>query len=135
MQLDSINFEFMPIIRKTKSVQILINTIKESSSAISVTDLINRYNEIMNKSTIYRILEKLEHEGIVHSFIGLDGLKWYAKCNNCSSKIHFDTHPHFQCQQCGKLDCLSTNISIPSIPNRKIDFAQVLIVGKCEKCL
>ncbi|MDG1476498.1 MAG: transcriptional repressor [Vicingaceae bacterium] len=125
----------MKIVRKTKSVEILNDVFKSSSNAFSVVDLIDRFKEDMNKTTIYRILDKLEQDGVVHSFLGIDGLKWYAKCHDCSSHSHFDTHPHFQCQKCGKLDCLSTNITIPSIPNREIDFAQVLLVGKCDKCI
>lgn len=124
----------MKVVRKTKSVKLLIDIFENSSSAISVVSLIEQFKKEMNKTTIYRILDRLEEDGIVHSFIGLDGLKWYAKCNNCSSHHHIDTHPHFQCQDCGQLDCLDTDITIPKIPNRKIEFAQVLLVGKCEQC-
>lgn len=135
MQLYCIKFVIMKIVRKTKSVEILLDVFKNTRNAVSVVDLINRYKTQMNKTTIYRILDKLEHDGVVHSFLGVDGLKWYAKCQSCSSHHHFDTHPHFQCQDCGNLDCLNVNITIPSIPNRKIDFAQVLLVGRCDKCL
>ena len=125
----------MKIVRKTKSVEILLDVFKNTSNALSVVDLIDQYKKEMNKTTIYRILDKLEQDGIVHSFLGINGLKWYAKCQSCSSHHHFDTHPHFQCQTCGKLDCLTINVTIPSVPNRRIDFTQVLLVGKCEKCL
>ena len=125
----------MKIVRKTKSLETLLSTFNNSSSAFSVVDLVDRYKEQMNKTTIYRILEKLEQDGVVHSFLGIDGLKWYAKCNACSHDHHVDTHPHFQCQLCGKLDCLETEISIPSVPNRRVNFAQILLVGRCEDCL
>jgi len=124
----------MKIVRKTKSVEILIDVFTNNSNAFSVVDLINRFQKEMNKTTIYRILDKLEQDGMVHSFLGVDGLKWYAKCQDCSSHHHIDAHPHFQCQSCGQLECLSTDITIPSIPNRQIDFAQILLVGQCEKC-
>lgn len=135
LQLYCIKFVPMKIVRKTKSVELLMDVFKNTPNAISVVDLIDRYKKQMNKTTVYRILDKLEHDGIVHSFLGIDGLKWYAKCQSCSSHHHFDTHPHFQCQDCGKLDCLSTDITIPLIPGREIEFAQVLLVGKCEQCL
>lgn len=125
----------MKIVRKTKSVEILIDVFKNSHSAFSVVNLIDRFKNEMNKTTIYRILEKLEQDGVIHSFLGIDGLKWYAKCHNCSSHHHIDTHPHFQCQSCGILECLSTDVKIPPIQNRQIDFAQILLVGKCEKCI
>ena len=61
----------------------------------------------MNKSTIYRILIKLEDDKIIHSFVGLNGLKWYAKCSHCSIKNFNDNHPHFQCEECNEVRCIS----------------------------
>ena len=66
--------------------------------------------------------------------MGIKGIKWYAKCNGCSSQSHFDSHPHFQCKLCGNLDCLSLDVQIPNINNRTIESAQILVIGKCEKC-
>lgn len=124
----------MGIIRKTKSVQTLLTIFENNSQAISVVNLISQLSEKMNKTTIYRILDRLENDGIVHSFLGKEGLKWYAKCHGCSSANHIDLHPHFQCQECGKVECVSMNISIPSIPNKKINSSQLLLVGQCENC-
>ena len=43
-------------------------------------------------------------------------------------------HPHFQCLDCGKVDCLTANVTLPKIPDRKIEISQLLILGKCEEC-
>lgn len=125
----------MKIIRKTKSLETIVNIFNNSNKAISVVDLVQLLKNEMNKTTVYRILDKLEEEGFVHSFLALDGLKRYAKCQGCSSELHIDTHPHFQCQKCGKLDCLSEEISIPPISSRQVDFAQILLVGLCDTCI
>ncbi|MFD0963273.1 Fur family transcriptional regulator [Pseudofulvibacter geojedonensis] len=124
----------MGVIRKTKSVQTLLTIFENNSQAISVVNLINQLSEEMNKTTIYRILDRLENDGVVHSFLGKEGLKWYAKCHGCSSANHIDLHPHFQCQECGKVECVSMNVSIPTIPNKKINSSQLLLVGMCENC-
>ena len=42
----------MGIIRKTKSVENLLNEFNKNSSAISVTELITRLNSKFNKTTI-----------------------------------------------------------------------------------
>ena len=125
----------MGIIRKTKSVEVLLNEFNNNSSAISVTKLVTKLNSRFNKTTIYRVLDKLEDDGVLHSFLGKNGLKWYAKCNGCSADKHKDLHPHFQCLDCGKVDCLSFNIETPVIPNRKVNLAQFLIQGQCNECL
>jgi Fur family ferric uptake transcriptional regulator len=125
----------MGIVRKTQSVEMLLNEFKKDSQAISAIELIKRLSKKVNKTTVYRILDKLEDDGILHSFLGKNGIKWYAKCNGCSKSEHVDIHPHFQCVSCGKVDCLSVEVNIPQIPNRVVETSQVLIQGKCDMCL
>ena len=74
----------MGIVRKTKSLELVLNEFQILTTAISVIELIKKLNSKLNKTTIYRILEKLEDDGILHSFLGNNGTKWYAKCRNCS---------------------------------------------------
>lgn len=125
----------MAIIRKTKSVKTLLEVFEHSKEAFSVVDMVERFQGEMNKTTVYRIMERLEDEGVLHSFKDKDGLKLYAKCKGCSATQHTDLHPHFQCRKCGKTECLSLDIAIPLVPNRKIDSAEFLLMGVCNNCL
>ncbi|WP_339704730.1 transcriptional repressor [uncultured Kriegella sp.] len=125
----------MGVIRKTKAVEVLLNEFNNSPVAISAKKLIDRLGTTFNKTTIYRVLDKLEDDGVLHSFLGKEGHKWYAKCNGCTAAEHEDLHPHFQCLSCGKVDCLTVRVSLPEIPNRKIEVSQLLIQGKCEECV
>lgn len=124
----------MGIKRKTKSVQALLDIFNQSDNAWSVVDLVEKLASEMNKTTVYRILDRLEDEGILHSFTDANGLKWYAQCQDCSQHQHEDIHPHFQCKTCGKVECLSVDYKIPSLPNYTIDHAEVLITGQCSEC-
>ena len=125
----------MGIVRKTKSVQILLNEFKKNPKAICAVDLIDRFHSKLNKTTIYRVLDKLEEDGALHSFLDKNGIKWYAKCDGCSVSKHIDAHPHFQCLICGKVDCVKIDLGIPEIPNREVIVFQTLIQGKCENCI
>lgn len=125
----------MGIIRKTASVEKLLAEFEDGSSAISAIELIKRLRDKMNKTTVYRVLDKLEDDAVLHSFLDKDGITWYAKCTACQHDNHRDAHPHFQCLQCGQVDCVSVDVRIPSIPKRKVVAAQVLLQGTCEKCL
>jgi Fur family ferric uptake transcriptional regulator len=125
----------MGIVRKTKSVELLLAIFNETSTAISVVELVKETTEFMNKSTVYRILERLEGEGVLHSFISRNGIKWYAKCSGCSFGVHSDSHPHFQCKECGGIECLSIDLAIPSIPNVQIDSAEIMLIGICKNCI
>jgi len=112
----------------------MLNAFEQSKSAMSAQELVERFNHQMNKSTVYRILERLENEGMLHSFAGKGGLRWYAVSDNSSRSTHLDTHPHFQCTDCGKTECLNINISIPEISNYNVESASLLLTGKCRDC-
>jgi len=124
----------MGVVRKTKSVDLLLDQFKSGSKAISVIELVDRLSSKLNKTTIYRVLNNLEDDGVLHSFLGVNSLKWYAKCSGCSKTKHSDIHPHFQCTVCGKVDCLPVKMTIPEIPTHDVKSIQVLINGACTNC-
>ncbi|MCI4667318.1 MAG: transcriptional repressor [Bacteroidia bacterium] len=125
----------MRIVRKTKSVRIILEQFEHTNEAISVVDLVESLREEMNKTTVYRILDRLDGNGTLHSFMGMDGKKWYAKCKDCFSSTPSTSHPHFQCKVCGKVECLDFDIEIPILPDRRIESAELLLVGMCEQCI
>ncbi|PQJ77971.1 Fur family transcriptional regulator [Polaribacter porphyrae] len=124
----------MGIVRKTKSVKEILAFFSTKNEAKSAVQLIEFFKDKMNRTTVYRILDRLVEEGILHSFNGKEGLKWYAKCQGCSSEHHSDVHPHFQCTDCDKVECLPTNIALPNLNNRSIDSVDFFLTGKCATC-
>jgi Fur family ferric uptake transcriptional regulator len=125
----------MTVLRKTKSVKALLQLFEDKDSAITAVDLVDMLSVQMNKTTVYRILDRLENDGFIHSFIGPDGLKWYAKCEGCSAEHHIDAHPHFQCKICGKMDCLDLKIFVPEVKNYAVDSVEIFLTGKCSDCM
>lgn len=111
----------------------MLEAFRDPNYALSVVDLVQRFQDDMNKTTVYRILERLEEEQILHSFTGKDGLKWVAKRENADAAEH--NHAHFQCEDCGKSECLKVEIPIPPVPNHKVRAASLIIVGQCKDCL
>ena len=124
----------MSIKRKTKSVNLILSIFEHGYEALSVVELVQQLKDEMNKTTVYRILERLEKEGTIHSFSGTNGLKWYARCENCTTHQHNDLHPHFECNNCGKVECLDVNITIPKMNNRDIESANIMLKGQCTDC-
>jgi len=124
----------MRVARRTKSVNALLNEFSGSNAAISITNLVARLSDQMNRTTVYRILDRLESDCTLHSFIGKDGLKWYSESKVYSSSQSLNSHPHFQCSVCGKTECLAIDVSVPTVPNRKVDSAELLLIGQCEEC-
>ena len=124
----------MGIIKQTQYLKRILNEFEKEPKALSTVDLIERLRKDHNKTTIYRVLDRLEDDGVLHSFQGTDGVKFYAKCHGCSKSRHSDIHPHFQCVSCGKMDCLDVRVSIPKVPNRKVLSSQLILQGHCENC-
>ena len=125
----------MAISRKTKSVKMILDLFGETNNAISVVDLVSTFRNKMNKTTVYRILNRLEESGILHSFSDKDGLKRYAKSNQkIDPDNKNDLHSHFLCDDCGVSTCLPLEIPIPTIPDHKINTSQHLLIGQCDNC-
>lgn len=122
-------------IRKTKSLQTIIDAFSYSKTALSGVELIKRFQADMNKTTVYRILDRLEKQDVLHSFTDTNGLRWYAKSKVANALVEIDHHSHFQCQDCGMSKCLPIEINIPSVPNHRVDAASLILVGQCEDCL
>ena len=122
----------MGVIRNTKAIEELTSLFLEDEKALSVIEIVSKFSSKMNKSTVYRALKRLEDDEIIHAFIDGDGLKCYAKNRSSNKK---EVHPHFHCKTCGTSICVPYEYEIPSYQNHKIDSAQILLFGECNKCL
>ena len=125
----------MIISRKTKTVKLVLELFREKKYAIPVVDIVSIFANKMNKTTVYRILQRLEDSGILHSFVDKQGLKRYAKGDQRkSNSTNQIIHPHFLCDDCGISICLPLEISTPSIPNYTINSSDHLYSGQCQDC-
>ena len=125
----------MSVSRNTKTVKLLLKMFDKKNQAIPVVDLVSIFKKKMNKTTVYRILHRLEDSGVLHSFVDKDGLKRYAKGDQRTSSSNNQlTHPHFLCEDCGISTCLPLKISTPSIPNYIIKSSEQLYLGQCKDC-
>ena len=125
----------MGVLRKTKYLEQVLQAFRQSSDALSAGMLLDALANEINKSTVYRMLQKLEDDGVIHSFQTMDQIRFYALCKGCSSGRHVDTHAHFQCTSCKRVSCVSEEIVLPTPGRARITSAQVLLTGQCESCL
>ena len=125
----------MGVLRKTKHLEHVLQAFRQSSDALSAGMLVDALANEINKSTVYRMLQKLEDDGVIHSFLTMDQIRFYALCKGCSSGRHVDTHAHFQCTSCKRVSCVSEEIVLPTPGRARITSAQVLLTGQCESCL
>ena len=124
----------MNIERKTKSVKLIVSIFKNKNSLTAI-ELIDKFKTKMNKTTVYRILERLEESKILHSFLDQNGLRRYAKNNkNISSSNTTSKHSHFLCEDCGVSVCMPLKIKIPKTPNYIVNNSEHLLIGHCNSC-
>ena len=69
LELGINKFDLMGVIRKTQSVSLLLNEFEKNSKAISAIELVKRLADKINKTTVYRLLDKLEDDGLLHYFL------------------------------------------------------------------
>ena len=90
-----------------------------------------------NKSTVYRILEKLLSDNVIEAITLRHGSRYFE----LTSKRH---HHHFFCNSCETLYCLSSchveklNINLNSLlprPDFKINTHDFNLYGQCNRCL
>lgn len=69
----------MGVVRKAKSVKSLLELFEQTNTALSALGLVERFQLKIDKTTLYRILDRQEDEGVVHS---IKGEGWFAMvCN------------------------------------------------------
>ena len=125
----------MGVVRKTKYLEQVLQVFRQSNEALSAGMLLDILDNATNKSTVYRMLDKLEDDGVIHSFLTMDQIRFYALCKGCSSGRHVDSHAHFHCTSCKRVSCVSEEIVLPTPGRARITSAQVLLTGQCESCL
>ena len=125
----------MGILRKTKNLETILDIFRQSNEALSANLLFERLHERMNRSTVYRLLERLEDDGILHSFASMDNVKFYALRQDCISSGDVHSHPHFQCTTCNQVVCLEQEVVFPTLNRMRIEEAQIFLKGQCHSCL
>lgn len=124
----------MGVQRRTKTVERILAAFRDPKEALSAKMLLCRMDEGVNKTTVYRLLDRLEDDGVVHSFSGDDSIKYYARCHSCSDALHLHSHPHFQCVSCDKVRCLDFEVTLDAPENLQVMESQILLKGHCELC-
>lgn len=122
-------------IRNTRHKQSVIELLSVTGPALSADDVYERLGDGPNRVTVYRILDRLEKEGIAHRVVGLNGKTYYSLCeHSCGDDGHVHNHAHFQCRNCMEMTCLAIEPHLPKHRDYLIEDQQVLLIGLCMAC-
>jgi len=84
-----------------------------------------------DKVTLYRVLDWLAAQGLVHSVAGHDRVRRFSLMN-----AHH-AHAHFECGVCGRLFCLRGSLAsaTPELPPGFVsDRVDITVHGRCAEC-
>ena len=94
--------------RKTTAKIAIKEIVEASDVALSHAEIRDKLDGLCDRVTIYRVLDRLTDEGLVHKVVNVDGVVKYANCNSCEEghEHHHHNHVHFNCERCHSVMCL-----------------------------
>ena len=89
----------------------------------------------VDRTTIYRILNRFDEDGIVHKVICDDGKQYFAYSGSREVNGKDHDHFHFRCRSCGKVECLSEKIEVDLPNGYEPEAFNGVVSGYCNNCL
>lgn len=128
----------MKTTRNTAARSAILDLINDSHVALSQPAIQHKLNGLCDRVTIYRVLDRLLDDGLIHKIVNVNGVVNYAACNSCNHKHehgHEHEHIHFSCRVCGELTCLDHVIPSFSLPEGfQAEETFFTISGICKNC-
>ena len=123
----------------TKTKGIINDAIKCFPNGFTIKELkeyLDNNNQQIGLTTIYRLLDRLEEEGIAKKYFDENNITHYKYVNDCISDRHF----YLKCVKCDKIihvdcDCLN-ELSVHILKQHKfsIDTRNIILSGICNDC-
>jgi len=124
-------------VKVTAARVLVLDVFLQTPYALSLADIEEKL-PWSDRVTIYRSLKTFEQKGVIHQINDGSASLKYALCseNSCTTAKHFDIHPHFHCENCGKTSCLEKQeIEIKNLPKHLLVNSYSLILsGLCSEC-
>ena len=122
-------------LKATKTRIGVLEKMHKANSAVSHS-VIQKEMKQTDRVTLYRSLEALKENGVIHKAFQDNNETYYAICdNNCDDEKHLHEHLHFKCVKCNAITCEEINEDIQiTMPNFIINKVSVNVEGFCFKC-
>lgn len=120
----------------TDSRRIILNLFLQNNKGALRHSDIEKTADSLDRVTIYRTLQVFAENGIIHPIPSVDGAARYALCRTDSEGKQHDNHVHFQCTECGIIQCIE-NVNVPqvSLPmGYKTNQISMVLTGVCVDC-
>jgi Fur family transcriptional regulator, ferric uptake regulator len=128
-------------LRRTPVRMAVIDVLTRGGRPMTVPQILGKMKGTVDTVTVYRTLHTFARKKLVHRVRGEDRSWLYAISGGESDRPREHLHPHFVCDECGKVECLETS-RIPSSFVASLDvgggyevrWPEVVLHGLCPKC-
>jgi Fur family ferric uptake transcriptional regulator len=122
--------------RNTNAKSAILELIRKSDVALSHIEIQTILNGLCDRVTIYRVLNRLITEDLIHKIATPEGIVKYASCNHShTNHKELHNHVHFSCEKCHSVICLDSIQPVFESPEqylvKEINFT---LSGLCPKC-
>jgi|SRR5690606_19504011 len=125
----------MKKIRNTATKTKILSMVTNSEAALSHSEIHQLLDNFCDRVTIYRVLDRLIEEDLIHKIVTIDGVTKYAACHDCSSVEHHHNHIHFSCEQCHTVTCIENVEPVFNMPKKyKVHNVNFTLSGICPEC-
>jgi Fur family ferric uptake transcriptional regulator len=121
--------------RVTRGRVVVLALLLEAKRALTHNDVESRIERLyeIDRVTVYRVLDWLTQQGLAHRICGDDRVWRFTAARD----RHTGEHPHFKCDTCGEVICLTETelLSQIAIPNGyRSQKLEVTVKGQCADC-
>lgn len=125
-------------LRRTPVRVAVLEVLVRGARPLSVTQILSKLKGV-DTVTVYRTLNTFARKKLVHRVRGEDRSWLYALSDSEIRPEHL--HPHFVCDECGKVECLG-EAEIPGgfvqslgvSSEYSVSWPEVVLHGLCPKC-
>ena len=122
--------------RQQKAVLSCIESVHGGASAAELAELLHARGDSVGLTTVYRQLEKLHEQGLVHKIVTDDGTRYQF----CDCRHHGNDCFLIKCEQCGcveHVDCAHLGELYSHLAQEhhfRINPRRTLFYGLCQNC-
>ncbi len=123
-------------LKATPNRVVVLETIAGNNAAMAYSKIQSDLSQL-DRVTLYRTLNSLVDNGLIHKVLVEENEAFYATCSsNCSSEEHHHQHVHFRCTNCKEVTCVSSQpINQLEIPGYLVQNFEIQATGVCNLCL
>lgn len=126
-------------LRRTPVRAGVIDLLLRATRPLGAVEILEKLPPHTDAVTVYRTLNTFTGKNLAHRIRGEDRVWRYALGDQHETTPH--QHPHFVCEECGKVECLK-DAEIPAsfvkslgVGNKyAISYPEVVLHGTCPRC-